>query len=63
MFSETSVSHDVPGIWYALKRMADAYPDPKTGENTAISTAYRIDAVPAFIVHDEKTAANQSPSR
>jgi len=63
VFSETSVSHDVPGTWYALRRMADAYPDPKTGQNTAISTAYRIDAVPAFIVHDEKTAAadNSAP--
>lgn len=57
VFNEAVVSLDVPGIYYALKRMADAYPDPKTGENMAISTAYTIEALPAFIVHDEKTAA------
>jgi hypothetical protein len=55
-FNEAGVSMDVPGIHYALKRMADAYPDPKTGENTAISAAYNIEAVPAFIVHSEMTA-------
>lgn len=40
---------DVPALYYALRRSADAYPDPKTGENTAISAAYAIQAVPAFI--------------
>ena len=28
--------------------MADGVPDPKTGENTAISVAYWLEAVPAF---------------
>jgi hypothetical protein len=41
---------DTPALFYALRRAADAYPDPKTGENTAISAAYMIEAVPAFIV-------------
>lgn len=40
---------DAPALYYALRRHADAYPDPKTGQNTAISAAYRIDAVPAFV--------------
>jgi hypothetical protein len=65
-FNEAGVSMDVPGIYYALKRMADAYPDPKSGENTAISVAYDIEAVPAFIVHDSRAAAAtaaQSASR
>jgi hypothetical protein len=61
VFNEAVVSLDIPGIYYALKRMADAYPDPKTGENTAISTAYAVEAVPAFIVHDSRTAANGAP--
>jgi hypothetical protein len=39
-----------PALYYALNREADGVPDPKTGKNTAISTAYRIDAVPAFAV-------------
>ena len=40
---------DAPALYYALKRNADGYPDPKTGENTAISAAYMIEAVPTFI--------------
>ncbi len=64
VFNEAVVSLDAPGIYYALKRMADAYPDPKTGENTAISTAYKVEAIPAFIIHSgktpEKTAATES---
>ncbi len=46
---ETMVSYDVPGLYYALRKMADAYPDPKTGVNGYISSTYAIDAIPAFI--------------
>ena len=42
---------DLPGFYYALKKSADAYPDPKTGQNTAISSAWLIEAVPAFVAH------------
>src|SRR5260370_16262241 len=41
---------DTPALYYALRRNADAYPDPNTGENTAISAAYMIEAVPPLIV-------------
>lgn len=41
---------DAPALFYALRRDADAYPDPHTGRNTAISAAYMIQAVPAFIM-------------
>jgi hypothetical protein len=41
---------DVPALYYALKRDADAEPDPKSGQNTAISAAYLLNAVPAFVV-------------
>jgi len=50
---EHSASVDMPALYYSLKRNADAYPDPKTGENTAISTAYEIEAVPAFVIHTD----------
>jgi hypothetical protein len=40
---------DAPALFYALRRYADAYPDASTGENTAISAAYMIEAVPAFV--------------
>ncbi|MBX7201190.1 MAG: hypothetical protein K1X51_17625 [Rhodospirillaceae bacterium] len=39
---------DLPGVYYAMKRLADGIPDPTTGENTAISAAYYMEAVPAF---------------
>lgn len=39
---------DLPGTYYAMKRLADGVPDPATGENTAISAAYYMEAVPAF---------------
>jgi len=42
---------DLPGMYYAIKKSADADPDPSTGQNRSISTAYTFDAVPAFIVH------------
>ncbi len=47
---EYAASIDVPAVYYALKRAADADPDPKTGENRRISSAFLIEAVPAFVV-------------
>ena len=40
---------DVIAMYWALRKNADAFPDPRTGENTVISTAFEIKAVPAFI--------------
>jgi hypothetical protein len=51
---EHSTSLDMPAFWYSLKRNADADPDPKTGENKSISTAYEVEAVPAFVIHTEE---------
>lgn len=45
---EYASSTDMPGIYYALKKNADAGPDAKTGENMLISSAFNIEAVPAF---------------
>jgi hypothetical protein len=44
---------DIPGLYYALKRFADADPDPATGQNTSISATFRIEAVPAFLVRTD----------
>ena len=46
---EHATGIDIPGLYYALKKLADADPDPKSGENRAISTAYAIEAFPAVI--------------
>ncbi len=55
---EHSAGIDIPGVYYALKKHADADPDPQTGENKSISTAWWVDAQPAIIVYPEnaKTA-------
>lgn len=64
--NEVNLSVDVPGIYYALKKMADADPDPQTGQNRAISCAFVIEGIPAFVVKPEdanKTAsAEATPS-
>ncbi len=44
---------DHVALYHTLKRMADAEPDPETGQNTAISATYRIEAVPAFLVRPD----------
>jgi len=50
---EVNVSFDIPGLYYALRKSADAYPDPKTGENTYISSGDWFDAIPAYIEHPQ----------
>ena len=53
---------DAPEFYWAMRRNADAYPDPKTGENTALSSAISLDMTQVFIVHPEEST-NQVASR
>jgi len=53
---------DAVSLYYALKRNADGMPDPKTGRNTAISMAYRIQAVPAHVVDPATPAQVRRPA-
>lgn len=48
-----SIGYTCPGFYHALREAADGYPDPQTGRCTAISTAFRLRGVPAFVVHQE----------
>ena len=49
--------HSCPALYEASRRLADGYPDPVTGECTALSSAFKIEMVPAFVVHpNTKTA-------
>ena len=41
-------------LFRSMRRNADAYPDPTTGQNTAISMAWEIKFVQAFILHEER---------
>ena len=45
-----SLDQDGVGVYYLLRKLADAGPDPKTGNNALISATYYIKAVPAFAV-------------
>ncbi|HTJ64648.1 MAG TPA: hypothetical protein VL899_12655 [Alphaproteobacteria bacterium] len=55
---------DLPGLYYALKKSADADPDPKTGQNRMISSSWLVEAVPAFVTHpkDAQQRAELSPT-
>ena len=50
------------GFYYALKRNADGIPDPRTGEMTGISAAYRFLAKPAFIVDPQVPVTISEPA-
>jgi hypothetical protein len=53
-----------PSLWRLLNSFADAYPDPKDGHNTAISSAIDVKFVRTFIVHPDGPAAqHQTASR
>lgn len=58
---ETYYHQNQIAMYYALKRNADGFPDPKTGRNTAISSAYRFTARPAFVVDPPKPIAVEQP--
>jgi len=36
-------------MYHALKKMADANPDPATGQNRDISSTFRMEAVPSYL--------------
>ncbi len=43
-----------PAVWTALQKYADGHRDPETGQCRSISTAMKIEAVPAFVIHPPK---------
>ena len=49
--------HSCPALFEASQRLADGFPDPVTGECTAISSAFKIELVPAFIIHSSLKSA------
>jgi hypothetical protein len=58
---ETYYHQNQISMYYALKRNADAMPDPRTGRNTAISAAFRFTARPAFVVDPPAPLAVDQP--
>lgn len=52
-----------PAIYVAAHELADGHPDPKTGECTTLSSAFKFKAVRAFINHpQDEIAANNGKS-
>ena len=49
-----------PGFYNALRRAADGMKDAETGEFNGISTAYEIEAFPAFIPKSQRRVINAS---
>jgi hypothetical protein len=43
-----------PSLYRALRRLADGYPDPVTGENTAISSAVEVAFVQVYVIRPEE---------
>ncbi len=51
-----------PAVYRSLTRLADGYPDPKTGENTAISASYSVKMVQVLALHPDKKIADAAPA-
>ena len=51
------------GVYHGLYQYADGHPDPETGKCTSISTQYRIQAIPAFVVDGRQEQSGQGEDR
>jgi len=47
-----------PSLYRALRRLADGYPDPTTGEMTAISAAISVKLTQVYVDHPAQTVAS-----
>ncbi len=52
-----------PMVYRALHHLADGYPDPETGDNTAISSSYSVKLVQVRILHAGKEVAETDSQR
>jgi hypothetical protein len=57
------LGHTCQGAYYAMKQLADGHRDAKTGQCSAISTQYRIKAIPAFVVDNATQSINKDLDR
>lgn len=53
---ELTTHVNMVGYWYSLRKNADYAPETKAEANTAISTAYRMNLVPAFVIEPDGSA-------
>jgi hypothetical protein len=52
-----------PSLYKAFRRLADAYPDPQTGVNTAISSALLAQFVQVYVLHPQNRALEAANTR
>lgn len=52
-----------PAVYVAAKELADGFPDPETGECTALSSSYDIEAIPAFIIREDDDSLTTSDAK
>ncbi len=61
LYTARPAAADPVAYYFNLKKLADADPDPATGQNRRISTTWRMQAVPAFLAEtDGKIIATAS---
>ena len=53
----------MPSEYRLFRKFADGYPDPKTGQMTAISTAWEVRFMQVFISHPPASVAADKPAR
>jgi hypothetical protein len=47
----------LPSVYRALRRAADGHPDPKTGENTTLSSALEVTLTQVHVIHPDRPVA------
>ena len=47
-------------LYKALRRLADAYPDPETGKNTAVSMSLDVKMAQVFVINPAEDAGEES---
>ncbi len=55
------LGHTCNGAYYAMQELADGDRDPKTGRCSSISTQYRVQAIPAFVVDAPVSHGSAAP--
>jgi len=53
--------YDCPSIYQTAQKIADGYPDPVTGQCTALSSAFKLEAVAAFVITGDSVNGAATP--
>jgi hypothetical protein len=56
--SSFNFGYTCPGVYHALRKLADGDRDPATGQCTSLSTQYQLRAIPAFVVQSQTRSVN-----